>query len=230
VYPEHLSLWSTRAPVPVHNRSYQKLREWLEQSGVLVFDPSQTLDEGLGAGPQYLATDTHWRPETMQRVAVTLADYLGHRIPLPQVARPTYLLEDRRGARVGDTVVMLGLPDGLNLFPPETVRLKRVVYEDYESWRPDRTSDVLVLGDSFSAIYSQSLGWGESAGFVEHLSYALGRPLDRIIQNGDGAYATRALLRAEGPERLASKRVVVWQFAVRELTGGDWKIIPLDVQ
>jgi alginate O-acetyltransferase complex protein AlgJ len=90
---------------------------------------------------------------------------------------------------------------------------------------------VLVLGDSFSNIYSlASMGWGDSAGFAEQLSYTLGRPVDRIVQNSDGAYATRLALRrmlATGEDRLAGTRVVIWQFAARELAMGDWRVIEL---
>jgi alginate O-acetyltransferase complex protein AlgJ len=70
------------------------------------------------------------------------------------------------------------------------------------------------------------MGWGESAGFVEQLSYVLARPVDRIVQNDDAAFATRGMLARAGAERLAGKRVVIWQFAARELAFGDWKIIP----
>jgi alginate O-acetyltransferase complex protein AlgJ len=51
----------------------------------------------------------------------------------------------------------------------------------------------------------------------------LGRPVDRIVQNDDGAFGTRAMLARSGPERLSGKRVVIWQFAARELAAGDWK-------
>ena len=81
-------------------------------------------------------------------------------------------------------------------------------------------------GDSFSNIYSlESMGWGTSAGFVEQLSYALRRPIDRIVQNDDGAFATRAIL-ARDVGRLKNTPVVVYQFAERELAFGDWKILP----
>ncbi len=110
------------------------------------------------------------------------------------------------------------------LYPPERVVVSRVLNADGSAWRSDRGADVLVLGDSFSNIYSlASMGWGDAAGLVEHLSYALGRPVDRIVQNDDGAFATREMLRKAGPERLAGKRVVIWQFAARELAGGNWK-------
>ena len=85
-----------------------------------------------------------------------------------------------------------------------------------------------MLGDSFSNIYAlESMGWGTSAGFVEQLSYTLRRPVDRLVQNDEGAFATRVLLRND-LDRLNGKRVVVYQFAARELTFGDWKVIPLD--
>lgn len=62
----------------------------------------------------------------------------------------------------------------------------------------------------FSNVFSlASMGWGESAGLVEHLSYALQRPIDPIVQNDRGAHATRELLLRAGPERLARKRVVI---------------------
>jgi hypothetical protein len=117
------------------------------------------------------------------------------------------------------------------LYPPEEVDVRRVVLPDGSPWRPDRDADVLVLGDSFSNIYSlASMGWGEAAGLMEHLSLALARPVDRIVQNDEGAFATRARLRQEmaaGTDRLAGKRVVVYQFAARELAFGDWQLIEL---
>ena len=102
--------------------------------------------------------------------------------------------------------------------------IRRVLEPDGTPWRPARDADVLVMGDSFSNIYSlASMGWGDAAGFVEQLSYLLQRPVDRIVQNDKGAYATREMLRRAGDERLAGKRIVIYQFAARELMFGDWK-------
>jgi alginate O-acetyltransferase complex protein AlgJ len=89
---------------------------------------------------------------------------------------------------------------------------------------------VLALGDSFCNIFSiPSLGWGMSAGLAEQLSYYLQRPMDRITMNDNGSYATRQELARESagnPARLAGKKVVIWQFACRELAFGNWKDIP----
>jgi alginate O-acetyltransferase complex protein AlgJ len=101
---------------------------------------------------------------------------------------------------------------------------------------------VLLLGDSFSNVYSDraafargaGLDWGSGAGLAEQLSFALGRPVDRIVRNDDGAFATRRELAAElaraaarGRDRLAGVRAVVWQFAERELAFGDWRPVEL---
>jgi alginate O-acetyltransferase complex protein AlgJ len=160
----------------------------------------------------------------METVAERLGHYLSASLNLVAVGDPGYRIERVEARNVGDTLRMLDLP---GLFPTETVWLRRVLQADGSVWRSSTTSDVLVLGDSFSNIYAlESMGWGTSAGFVEQLSYALRRPIDRIVQNDEGAFATREMLQRT-PERLEGKRVVVYQFAERELAFGDWKVIGL---
>ncbi|MGH9159796.1 MAG: hypothetical protein ACRD2X_07390 [Vicinamibacteraceae bacterium] len=117
-------------------------------------------------------------------------------------------------------------------YPPESIWLRRVVEPDDRPWRSSPSADVLRLGDSFTNIYSlASMRWGSAAGFAEQLSFGLQRPIDRIVQNDDGAAATRAIVHRRlggGADPLAGKRVVIHQFAARELAFGDWRLIPLD--
>ena len=91
-----------------------------------------------------------------------------------------------------------------------------------------------MLGDSFANIYSlEMMNWGCAAGLAEQLSFALNRPVDTILRNDDGAYATREMLSrelAQGEDRLAGKKVVVWQFAARELAVGDWKLLDMTLK
>ena len=165
----------------------------------------------------------------MGAVADALARVITNRVSLEPVDDPGYLTEPAEVQNAGDTARMLDLPEQASLFPAETVSLRRILQPDRTPWRSSRTADVLVLGDSFSNIYSlESMGWGTSAGFVEQLSYSLRRPVDRLVQNDQGAFATRAML-ARAPERLTGKRIVVYQFAERELAFGDWKMINLPV-
>ncbi|CAN5356187.1 hypothetical protein BH23ACI1_BH23ACI1_19830 [soil metagenome] len=228
IHPEKFAAAYEGRREPLQNPSYTALLDDLERAGVRVFDPAAGLAAARLTGPQYLATDTHWRPETVEAVVGQLAAMLRQQADLPAVPPPGFRLVERAVANPGDTAAMLDLPASQTLYPPEEAWIRQVREADGGPWRSSREADVLILGDSFTNIYSlASLGWGESAGFAEHLSFALGRPIDRIVQNDEGAYATRALLQQAGPARLAGKRVVIWQFAARELAFGDWRVIVL---
>ena len=228
VHPEKLASEFEGGDLPA-NPSLAQLIARLQERGVLLFDPRDVLRRS-GGGPQYLATDTHWRPEAMEAVAEGLARFIAARVRLEPVDDPGYRIERSEVMNVGDTARMLDLPADADLFPAESVWLRRVLHADGSLWRSSPQSDVLVLGDSFSNIYAlESMAWGTSAGFVEQLSYLLRRPIDRIVQNDDGAFATRALLQ-QNPRRLEGKKVIVYQFAERELAFGDWKLIAIGDQ
>lgn len=225
VHPEALAPGYDAGADVLHNPSYHLLVDELRRAGVFVFEPLESAP-ARGSGATYLATDTHWRPETMEDVVARLAAFLRERVDLPPSEDPGFLIERTEVSTRGDIERMLDLPEGSSLFQPETVFLRRVLRSDGTLWRSSPEADVLVLGDSFSNIYSlESMGWGTSAGFVEQLSDALRRPVDRLVQNDQGAFATRQMLQQQ-PQRLTGKRVVVYQFAERELSSGDWKVLP----
>jgi alginate O-acetyltransferase complex protein AlgJ len=192
-----------------------------------VFDPARFLMERGRNGHRYLETDTHWRPETMELVAERLADFL--QLPAAAGSTSPSIIEKEIVAR-GDIAAMLKLSRGDKFFPPETVTIRQVVTGN-ALWRPTKEADVLLLGDSFSNIFSfEAMGWGESAGFAEHLSFALRRPIDCILRNSDASFATREILSnelARGRDRLAGKKLVIWEFAARELSFGNWKLLDL---
>jgi alginate O-acetyltransferase complex protein AlgJ len=225
VHPEKLSRRHDESSGVLQNPSFTAFIEDLRRAGVVVFDPAPVLARERAVGPQYLATDTHWRPEAVEAAADELARMLAA-VPLPNAAAaPGYRIERVEVQNIGDTARMLDLPEGASLFPAETVWLRRVLNPDGAPWRSVRDADILLLGDSFSNIYSlESMGWGTSAGLAEQLSYTLGRSVDRLVQNDEGAFATRDMLQRD-PGRLSGKRVVIYQFAARELSFGDWRII-----
>lgn len=226
VHPERLAKGFGRGEFP-QNPDYPRFIEDLRREGILVFDAADALRVARsGDVSQYLATDTHWRPEAMEVVASELARMIRASVDLIVAANPGYRTSAVDVTNHGDIFGMLDLPGRQRLYPPETVTIRRILQPDGSAWRPSADADVLLLGDSFANIYSlDSMGWGSSAGLAEQLSYALGRPVDRIVQNDAGAYATRELLARAEPLRLASKRVVIYQFATRELAFGDWKLL-----
>lgn len=213
---------------PLHNASFTEFKARLENAGVRVFDPGPPLMRGKNGAALYLETDTHWRPEAMEFAAESLAALIPPSTPAPRA--PLQLVK-KEISGLGDIARMLRLPPSQNLYRPEKATIHEVLSGN-APWRPSNEADILLLGDSFSNIFSlDALGWGESAGFAEHLSGALGgRPLDCILRNSDAAYATREILSrdlARGRDRLAGKKLVVWEFAARELAFGDWKFLEM---
>ena len=233
IYPEKLSHRYVGRQTELQNPSYERFKEEMEREGVLVFDPAPLLigAKAKGGQVQYLANDTHWRPEAVELTAEKLKDFIQEHVSLPSLTPSGYRAERSGITQLGDLAVMLGLPVKQQIFPREKVSIRKVLGAGGEPWQPQKTADVLVLGDSFSNIYSLgAMGWGEGSGFIEQLSYALQRPLDRITRNDNGSYATREFLTAEmakGRDRLAGKRLVIYQFAIRELAVGNWKRIDL---
>ncbi len=233
IHPERFARSFNDGPAPLQNISYDRFIGDLAQHGVLVFDCASALVDAAryDAQSMYLRSDTHWRPEAVELVAGLLRDFISTNISLPDVDNPGYTVQCVMVEQLGDVAMMLKLPARQSFYRHEQVVIRQILAPGGALWAPDASSDVLVLGDSFSNIYSQEgLGWGESAGLVEQLSFELMRPLDRIVRNDSGAYATRAMLDRElarGRDRLAGKRVVIYQFACRELAEGDWKILDL---
>ena len=234
IHPELLSPAVPAAAAPLANPSWAALRARLEAAGIAVFDPAPILARAARdrGEPQYLEGDSHWRPEAVERVAAALAPEIERMAPGELSASASYRTEEGSAEGEGDLVHLLGLPGWQRRYPPQRVELRQVVAaRDGRPWEPERRSDVLLLGDSFTNVYSLAgLGWGRGAGLAEQLSLRLGRPLDRIAVNAGGAHASRERLAqalAAGEDRLAGKRLVVYEFAARELAVGDWRRVEL---
>lgn len=217
---------------PPNNRGYARFVAELRAQGVDVFDPTPSV---IGpADIRYLVQDTHWTPEFMDTVAAGLARHVDRdREPAAgQKVHGGFEFRAARASRVGDLVDTLKLPGNQRLYEPQSVTIQQVIdSRTGRPWERGPTADVLLLGDSFTNIYSQpALGWGESGGFAEHLSYHLGRSIDVIAFNGAGASATREELarRAQAPDQAGIRRtkVIVYEFAMRFLMGENWRPIP----
>ena len=218
---------------PAHNADHDRFLSELRAGGVTVLDARQSVPEQrkeplTPKESLFLAQDTHFAPHYMERIAGDLAKVVTGLGALPElVQKPDWHVVTQPASRVGDLVDMLKLPEEQQLFQPQTVQVHQVQTAEGTPWEPDSAADVLLLGDSFTNIFTlEGMGWGNASGLAPHLALALGRPLDVIAQNDSGAFATRQALSRElqaGQDRLAGKRVVIWEFAARELSVGDWK-------
>jgi alginate O-acetyltransferase complex protein AlgJ len=236
VHPERL-VGPLAAGAAARNASHDRFVRALRDRGVQVFDPYDTLREAArrSGAPAYLASDTHWHPRAMEAVAQALAERIRDELPLGALGAAPLERGRRQVRRRGDVSALLDL-DG----PVETLEIRPVTAPTGAGGR----APVIVLGDSYTNIYASAAafsgpedadGWGADAGLAEQLAFHLQTPVERIALNDDGAFASRLELarrvraaRRAGRDPFDGVSVVVWQFAGRELSRGDWRAIDLD--
>ena len=232
IHPEMLAGSIAEGKI-LQNDSFDKFKTELESNGVHVFDPTPALLDLKAKSPEklYLQTDTHWTPDAMHEVSLKLGDFLFNLCGLPRATNTGLTVSPKAISNLGDIAEMLKLPSDQKLFSKQMVTISQVQGANGTPWKADRQGDVLLLGDSFSNIFSlEGMGWGTGSGFAEHLSYAIGRPIDKIVINAGGAFASRrdlASQMARGIDHLVNKKVVVYEFSMRDLAQGDWKMIKL---
>lgn len=218
---------STDGMLPVENESFREFLARLSAAGIESVDVGGFLRDQNRVRPTatFLKTDTHWTPLAVEEVARELAGRLKE-FEAPVDSRERFR-EHRRSVRgTGDLARLLEAraPDS------EIVEVLATVDTSGEETAGGGSS-VLLLGDSFVNIYSDSrLGWGANAGLRERLEFHLQRPVQSLALNDRGATASRrelARVWRASPERLSSVKAVIWEFAARELSTGDWKIVPL---
>jgi alginate O-acetyltransferase complex protein AlgJ len=217
------------------NPDFDRFLGELRTQGVAIFDARQLLPGAELSRPKrdpaFLVQDTHWTPAWMEDVARALGALVSDLGALGPAPAPALHAVEQSAERVGDLVDMLKLPEDQAFFLPQAVVIHSVQDAEGNPWEPDPNAEILLLGDSFTNVFSlEGMGWGTAAGLGPQLALALQRPIDVIAQNDSGAFATRRALARElaaGNDRLAGKRVVIWEFAARELSAGDWKRIDL---
>jgi alginate O-acetyltransferase complex protein AlgJ len=232
IYPERLVAGYPLSSGPPANVGTAHLVSELVRRGVRVFDPKDVLwrNKARHATPLYLPRDTHWTPTGMDLVAREVARIAREAGYASGARRVTYRLAALTVENRGDLYDMLDLPTRRMCFAPSRIRAVRVLMDGTgEPFRPDPQAPILLLGDSYTNVFSDGeLGWGQTAGFAEHLALHLGTGLDVIALNDGGVNGSRQRL-ARMPARLLGKRLVIWQFATRDFTikAGQWKCIPL---
>jgi alginate O-acetyltransferase complex protein AlgJ len=229
IEPEHLLIDSPKEQTLLQNTSYTAFVEELRSQGVEVMDLTNLLlqrKHSTGVA-QYLERDTHWTPDAMEAVADFMVQKIQALSPADSSAASNPPSQSMVVHQAGDLTGMLDLPKSEPLFPDQEVSIRPFRSPDGGHWKPDPSSPVLLLGDSFSRIFSaEDLNWGRDAGLAERLSEKLGRNIDVLAINAGGSSSVRQSL-ARSPDRLNGKKVVLYEFSMRDLSGGDWKVIPI---
>jgi alginate O-acetyltransferase complex protein AlgJ len=222
IYPE--KLWpgyDAGQPAP-ENASFGRFKREMRAQGVLVFDPTELFLDAKASSPEplYVPTDTHWTPRCAQLCAQALAAWIKGCVPLPERPAEKYSIKNSTASSPRDLVNLLGLPTTQDLynFPQLPVREVHEAAGAYA--RPKLAADVLILGDSYSGSYAQC-----GASFGAQLAFELRRPIDNVAVPNGGSWGARFKLRdlmAKGEDHLAGKKLVIWEFAARDLSSGNW--------
>ena len=208
IYPEPITGKESDAPIQ-HRDAAEFYRQIEALPNASVIELADAFWAEKSKVQVFLKQDTHWTPAGMQIAASEVAmRYASATRTSWTIAAPTQV------ENIGDLVEQLELPgDGHGKYAPERVEIEVV-----EGFAPDPTADITLLGDSFTNIYSsESLNWGEGAGFAQHLAFKMGRPLDVIAINGQASTGVRKELAKRGKEHLKKKQVVIWAIAARDL-------------
>jgi hypothetical protein len=220
IYPEKVWPGYPVSSGPAGNVDREAFFAHLRAAGVDVLDVTDALWQAKREGEVFLKLDTHWTPGGLRVAADRIAEHVR---PLAGPKAVDCSSESRIVTHGGDLLRMIDLPPEGACFPPESVEIHPV------SLRGDDDSAVLLLGDSFTNVYSRrELEWGERAGLGEQLMLRLGLPVQILALNGGGATAVRELL-AQKPAMLRHKKVVIWACSSRDLFDESiaWDVVPL---
>ena len=213
----------------LHNRSFGRLADELASSGIPFLDLTPALDRARASGSRmFLFGDSHWSPAAVDIAATQIARQLRTmKVDLGPIRRWQRHAELRHG--IGDLLTMLIQGAGASDRAREDVVATPVHNEVGAPWTPSSDASVLLLGDSFTGVFSDSrLGWGAGAGLAEQLAFHLERETTSLsVQAGGSDHVRRRFAEALARGAYPNLGVVVWQIAVRELAAGHWPIIEL---
>jgi hypothetical protein len=244
VYPDVLSKGIKPEKAATFSHSIGIMTE-LKRRGVETVDlfrplaEQRRLDREAGDS-MYLHQDTHWKPRALRCAARAVAQRV-KTYPWFTPGTTPYAIDSLDVEKVGDVAVMsgqaiLGKSDRKEGFVPERVRCFQVsqVFRDEQGnetgravYKDDfRSSQILVLGDSYSRIYQTDEPRG--AGWIAHLACELSQPVASVVNDGGAStLARRSLARRIG--LLKGKKLVIWEIVERDFRFGDdgWKDVEL---
>ncbi|MHC4913940.1 MAG: alginate O-acetyltransferase AlgX-related protein [Planctomycetota bacterium] len=202
-----------------HHREFYGL---LEEKGVAVLDlwPALAAKRLDGKGASYCRQDTHWSSGACQLTARLIADRYRDRDWFPKPGKQKYELTEKPLQITGDLWGYLKDP----ALAKETLPMVFVGAGEGGAKRPpasDRNSPVVLIGDSHTLVFSAGEDMHtRGAGLPDHLTAALGEPIDLIGVRGSGATVPRIDL-ARRKDNLKGKKLVVWCLSARQFTEGN---------
>jgi alginate O-acetyltransferase complex protein AlgJ len=206
----------------------------LQSNGVAAVDLAAALHERRATeapeDPSYCLRDAHWSPKTARLAAEKIADLA--RKPAAPAGAPKIQLGAERPLKIsGDLLDDPAVkPQGA-----ETVLIVPCGTGEGQDLTPvpaAKDAPVILLGDSHTLVFSEGASQGfhcQGAGLLDHVQERFGFPVMQYSVPAGGANNARMKLARDAfarPEFWQGKKLVIWCFAVRELTD-KWREIPV---
>ena len=226
VYPEKLDPDFKKLDGAIVNPYLRKLMLSLSREGVEVVDLLPAFLAAKAKAPTDLLfqhQDTHWTDRGLRLAAELLSARVKKYPWYAELARHAQTFSERETSftRFGD--LQSRLPEAeQSKYTPETLAAHQVLRADKQPYDDDPDSPVVLLGDSFTAVYE--LTDAEHAGVSAHLARGVGYPLDLVMSYGGGPNVRQKLLR-RGRAALGDKKLVIWMMTARDLYNywEDWE-------
>ena len=208
---------------------YEKFYSQLEKNGVKVLDLLPRLQKQAKENPSlYCKTDTHFSGDGLLLFAERAAEVIKEEGWYNAHARKDLIHSVQNVSISGDLARM----EGDNELREEITAHVVVDKETAKPVESDPTSPVILLGDSHTLVFSAGGDMhARGAGLFDNLSEKLGFAVDLLGVRGSGATPARIKLyqrSKQDSDYLKGKKVLIYTFAARELTGsGGWRPIPV---
>jgi hypothetical protein len=217
IYPEKLDSAFENLAGAIVNPYIRKLLLALSKEGVEVIDllPAFLRAKGGVGEPIFQHQDTHWTDRGLRLAAERLSARIQRYPWYAELARQgrAFSMREASFTRFGD--LHSRLPGGeQKKYTPETLVAHQVFGPDQQPYSDDPESPIVLLGDSFTAVYE--LMDVEHAGVSAHVARGIGYPLDLVMSYGGGPNVRQKLLR-RGWAALGNKRLVIWMMTARDL-------------
>jgi hypothetical protein len=246
IYPDMLAKSLTSSDAGTFGNSLRMLdelnREGVETADLFLPFARERMNDSVAGDSMYLHKDTHWTARALALSAHIIAEKI-KRYPWYTPGTTEYVVDTVEVERTGDVAVMSTLTT-FNLcklplsFASEKTKCCKVfqIFRDSVGMEKERrpykdnfhSSQILILGDSFSRIYQTDEP--RSAGLISHIALELSQPVASIVNDGGASTLVRQSLARRG-NLLKGKKLVVWEIVERDFRFGSegWKDVPLQI-
>lgn len=226
IYPDKLDAGlSPKASVEAA-ALYRSFYDELENKGVKTLDLIPEMLEARDKEDLYCLTDTHFSGAGLALFAEKAAAIIKAEDWYEKEEKKQLQSQQKTVSITGDLLTMMG-KDG----PQEELELLFITNAEGAALDSDIASPVVLLGDSHTLVFSAGGDLhARGAGLFDRLSGELGFAVDLLGVRGSGVTPARIKFyqrSKKDPDYLTSKKIVIWCFTAREITGsGGWKKIP----